>query len=453
MYYYIMYLCGRLRRQFIHQIPENKSHYKISRNAFIVDGATANTIIALVSGVYLSGFLEYIGVSPTLNGIISALPALVSISQPLGAIYAQNHPKRKPFVCAGALIHRLIFTSLFFVPCFIGNKAVTVAAVTLLLCIAHFIAAFISPAASNWIISLTPQKIRGKYFSTREMYTLATLSAVSLIAGFFLDRTKASENQGLGFIIVGVIVGILAIVNFISLSRVMEPESIEQPAKGISLANAIKMVATDKEFRPVLLAYTAYNLAIQIAVPYHGIYLIGDLQISYNTISIITFICSIEKIVIMRRWGRLADKTSWANACKISIGIIGIAHIANSLLMPQNAWWLYPVTAIASNIGWAAIGISILNVQYDYAPLKGRTLYIGVAAAISGLIGFFGVFIGSFIMKMTIKTQPYLFGIELKGQQILMLLSGLLLLGCSVYISNVLEKKQKIINNKEGSVL
>lgn len=450
MYYYIMYILGRLRRKFMHQIPENKSHYKKSRIAFTVDGATAATIAALVANTYLSGFLQYVGVSTTMNGIISSLATLAAIGQPLGAAFAQRFKKRKLFTSTGAIIHRSLFTLMFFMPLFIDDVRIRAAVVTIMFAMAHFIGAFITPAASNWLISLTPQRIRGKYFSIREFYSLITVSAISLAAGVMLDKYDSAGSRQTGFMLLGAVVGILTIVNFIALAQVMEPESPEESTKDVRLWPVIKMVLGSKGFRPVLVMNIIYNIGVQIAVPFNGIYIIGTVKLSYTLISIVSLAASILKALIVRKWGRLADRTSWANVCKLSIGIIGCAHIFSVFITPSTGQWAYPIAAIFSNIGWAAIGIAILNIQYDYAPLKGRTMYIGVCAAGTGLLGFAGVFAGSLILSIVDKLKPTFFGSQIYGQQILMLLSGIILIICSAYISKVVEKSQKIINRKEG---
>lgn len=450
MYYYVMYVLGRMRRKFINQIPENKSQYKKSRIAFTVDGATAATIGALVTNTYLSGFLQYIGVSTAMNGIISALPTLAAVSQPFGASFAQRYKKRKPFVSAGAIIHRSLFTLMFFVPLFIKDTTSRIITVTIMFASSHFIGAFINPAASNWLISLTPQRVRGRYFSIRELYSLILVSVTTLIAGVILDKFRVGDSRQTGFVLLGVIVGSLSIANFISLAQVMEPETLEEATKGVRLTKTIKMVLTSKSFRPVLVMNIIYNIGMQIAVPYNGIYLVGTVKLSYTLISIVGFAASILKALIVRKWGKLADRTSWANVCKLSIGIVGISHVLNIFLIPSTGQWLYPTVALFSNIGWAAIGIAILNVQYDYAPLKGRTMYIGVCGASTGLLGFSGVFLGSWILDIVEKFKPTLFGLEIFGQQILMLISGTILILCSIYIYKVVEKEQKIINEKEG---
>ena len=130
-----------------------------------------------------------------------------------------------------------------------------------------------------------------------------------------------------------------------------------------------------------------------------------------------------------------------------------MTHFANLFLVKSDASWLFPTNAIISNIGWSVIGIAFVNIQYDFAPVKGRTMYIGVNAAVIGIIGFFGVFIGAFIMEVVAKHNLNIFGLPIRGQQILMLISGILLFTCAIYIHFVIQKNKKIINKTEGIAL
>jgi len=450
MLYYYMYVMGKFRKKYFNQIPEDNKQYLKSRRAFTVDGITALTILSMTLNSYLSGFLQFIGVSASFNGIISAIPTLAALSQPFGAAFGQKFKKKKLLVCIGAILHRTMLTLMFVVPFFVHNITLKITLVVALFFGAHFIGSFISPAATNWLISLTPQRLRGRYFSLRELYCVVVSAVVCLGAGYMLDIFNANSNQAIGYLWYAVILGVLTIANFISLTTVMEPESVEQPTNDISLLQSFALPFKEKLFRPIIIMSIIWNLGIQVAVPYWGLYMVSDLAIPYATISIIGIICGFVKAFSVRWWGRIADEKSWAFVCKVSISIIATTHIVNMFLVSSNKNWIFPVSAIIANVGWAVIGIAFINIQYDFAPVKGRTMYIGVNAAVTGIIGFSGVFIGAFIMEVVAKYNLVFWGLPIKGQQILMLISGMLLFTCAIYIHFVVQKNKKIINRTEG---
>ena len=453
LYYYYMYAMGRIRKKYFNQIPEDSGQYLKSRKAFTFDGITAITILSMTLNSYLSGFLQFIGVSASFNGIISAIPTLAAFSQPFGAALGQRFKKKKLLVSIGAITHRTMLTLMFVVPFVVHNITLKITLVVILFFGAHFIGAFISPAATNWIISLTPQRLRGRYFSLRELYCVVISAVVCLGAGYMLDIFKAASKQEIGYLWYAVILGVLTIINFISLTTVMEPESVEEPTNDITLVQSFLLPFKEKLFRPIIIMNIIWNLGIQVAVPYWGLYMVSDLAIPYATISIIGIVCGVVKAFSVRWWGKVADRKSWALVCKVAISIIAMTHFANLFLVKSDASWLFPTNAIISNIGWSVIGIAFVNIQYDFAPVKGRTMYIGVNAAVTGIIGFFGVFIGAFIMEVVAKHNLNIFGLPIRGQQILMLISGILLFTCAIYIHFVIQKNKKIINKTEGIAL
>ena len=98
-------------------------------------------------------------------------------------------------------------------------------------------------------------------------------------------------------------------------------------------------------------------------------------------------------------------------------------------------------------MGWAAIGIALFNVRYDFAPIKGRAIYLGFSDAFTGVLGFFGVFIGSLIMELTQNINMLISGFDIRPQQLLALLSGTMLLGCALYIKKQIEPVKGADNN------
>lgn len=445
MHYHIMYICGRLRKRFFMQVPETKSEYSKSRRYFTVDGITANSIAVLVTGTILSGYLKILGVSDSLNGIISALPFMLTIMQPIGAVLSERLKHRKLFVCSLAFIHRMLFSLMFFVPLLLENMFLRLASLIVLFSLAHGLSSLISPAANNWIISLTPRRVRGRYFSLREKYLIVIGSLVSLGAGRIIDWYTAAGNQVGAYTIISIIIAALAVINFLSLSHIMEPETYVMES-GVKFRDIFLMPFKSKQFIPVVIFGMLWNISAQIAIPFLGVFWVGDLYLSYTYLMAVAMLLSIYRALILKKWGRLADRTSWAFATKIALIILAVSHILFFFIVPQNAVWMYIILSLVSNTSWAVLGISVLNLQFDYAPEKGRTLYIGANAAIGGLAGFGASFVGAAVIELMSHLNLTFLNAPLKGQQVLLVLSGILMLLCSLYIHLVLEKHKR--NNR-----
>lgn len=442
MHDYYMNILRNIKMRINNHSSIERTEYHKSRNFFIVDGITSSSIALFISGSILAGYLKMLGVSDSMNGIISALPVLLMMLQPIGAILSERLETRKKFVCTLALTHRLIFACMFFVPLLFQNVTVRIILIFIFFFLGHSIGMLMAPATNNWIISLVPRKIRGQYFSTREKYLIVISSLILLIAGYIIDTFKERNNAITAYYIISFIVFVLAFINFFALSKAAEPKNTITET-GIKLRDVFLLPLKSKQFMPIVIFNIMWHVSSQIVIPYLGVFWVSDLKLSYTYLMVVAMVMSVFRTIILKPWGKFADNGSWANVVKIAVGFLGITHILFSLLVPSNAVWLFFVLSIFSNISWAVIGISILNIQFDYAPENGRTLYIGANAAIGGIAGFGAAYIGSLIMIMVSNADLEFMGAPLKGQQVLLVLSGLLMLFCATYVHKVVAKRER----------
>lgn len=437
----------RLRHRYYSEVPETRKDYAKSRRFFTMDGVTANSIAVLVTGTILAGYLKMLGVSDALNGIISALPVLLTVTQPIGAVLSERLHRRKLFVCTLALIHRLLFAGMFCVPLLFRDVGLRLVVLFVFYILAHGLGGLIGPAANNWIVSLTPNRVRGRYFSIREKYLIVISSTVSMVMGYVLDLFKGAGNEAGAYLTVAAVVAILAVGNFSALSHIMEPP-VKQMPSGVKFRDLFILPFKSKAFLPVVVFHMLWNISAQIVLPYLGVFWVSDLHLSYTYIMVVAFAMSIFRAVILKRWGRLADHTSWAFVTKIAIVVLAVSHMVLLFIVPSNAVWFYFLQSILSNVSWAVMGMAVLNIQFDYAPEEGRTLYIGANTAIGGLAGFAASFVGAGVVSLFEKLNLTFLGAPLKGQQILLVISGILMLTCAAYIHVFVEKHKKKSNKQ-----
>jgi uncharacterized membrane protein YedE/YeeE len=81
-----------------------------------------------------------------------------------------------------------------------------------------------SPASSNWIITLTDAKVRGNYFGRRDSFLLAISTVMSLIVGKILDIYRNNGAEYYGFIINAFILIVLTCANTGFVTQIPEPK-------------------------------------------------------------------------------------------------------------------------------------------------------------------------------------------------------------------------------------
>jgi sugar phosphate permease len=204
-------------------LPESKIDLKKSRIYYTTADTATQTIVQLAGGTFLAALMSYSGISDANIGIITSLVSLAALSQLFLINYFKRLKKYKFLVCATSL-QRLLFALLYFIP-LLGIRTPGKAILIVLLYFIGQVCVQIGiPASQDWIASLVPSRLRGKYFSIKDSVAVFVVSSMMLISGMVLDYFKKS-NILIGFIIIGILIFLLTMINVISLSLMKEPKT------------------------------------------------------------------------------------------------------------------------------------------------------------------------------------------------------------------------------------
>lgn len=422
-----------IRNTYYSEIPLNERDYLRSRNFSILEGCTARTVFNFTSGAFLAGFASFLGAGDSFNGIIGAIPVLAGVIQLFSPLVFEKMEKRKLPVTLLNFLHRLILGLMVFIPFIAAGRNSRLLLLAGMYFTAYLAASFSNPAVGGWLIDLTPENIRGRYFSVRESYVLAVGTIFTLIMGVIMDAFKDGGNQYGGFIVMFSLVLLLAVGNGVFWSNIKEP-----PVKRNKMTLGIRQIVTiplkNKGFRRIVLLFILYNVGLQIGGPFFSVYMVTGLKLNYTYIMIMSMIGTLTNVFLVRVWGRMADKKSWVFVIKYSILLLGITHFTWFFVNSSTALFLVPLLHITGGAAWAGIGISTFNIQFTFSPEEGRTVYIGFNAALGGLMGFFGTLAGSFLLVVFSRMNMSLSGFSIGGMQIILSTSGVLLALCACYI-------------------
>ncbi|MHB1484624.1 MAG: MFS transporter [Saccharofermentanales bacterium] len=419
--------------------PEDKKIHK-GRKDFIVDYVAGNIVISITAGSYLAGLLNYAGIPPQINGIVLSIPVLLGIFQIFGAIISQRLRTQKKFVLFGIAAHRLCFSLLFMYPFIFGPTILCALMIVGTYAVGYFFSVSIGPAASNWLVSLVPEKIRGDFFSKRERYILTGVALSSMLVSLILDKAKIYNYLATGYAIIGIFLIIVSFVDIYHVSRIYEPETVYKKQK--FTFKALIEPILDKKYFKVISILILWQACVQISNPFMGIYYVRSIKIDYTLIGIVILLATIEKAIVVRRWGKFADKTSWENVLKITVAIYATSQATQIFLSTANFLWLYPMAQLIGNVALSALGISLFNIQFSYLKFEKAVIYIAVGGTVSCFFGFGFALIGSKILTLVNNA-----GIGFNGNQVLIFISSLIGFTLSLYIHRSFRKDKNIEPN------
>jgi len=406
-----------------------------NRLLVILEGASARTIFNLTTGAYLVGLLKYIGANDTLCGYIIAIPVIAAIIQVLSPIILESLEYRKKIIIIGSMIHRVLLFMLIFVPFLPVSSGGKILMATIILLISYVAVSFVTPAISNMYVSFVPQNIRGRYFGMRESYNLIAATLITLVLGKVLDSFTEAGKEGTGYIIVYCFIFFVTILN-ISFFMFMKEVPLTHIEHRIRLSEIFVLPLKDRRFIRYFIMLIIWNIAVQIASAYFGVYLKSDLSMSYTVITSLSFLNSVAYVISARRWGKFADKKGWSLTAMITIGILSICHFTWFLASNGSpvVLLILAVSHLTGGIAWSGINVALFNLQFDFTPDEKRTVYIGFSAAISGLIGYVAAAVGAQLVGLFGEKPVIIFGMAFDIKQVLFFISSALLAVCAAYI-------------------
>jgi len=453
-------------------LPETKKDFKESRICYTTADSAAQTITQLAGGTFLATIMSYSGISDANIGIITSLVSLAALSQLFLVNYFKRLKKYKLLVTATAL-QRILFAVIYLIPMLaIGNLQKS-----FLIVILYFVGqVFVqigTPASQDWIASLVPSRLRGKYFTIKDATAVFVVSSAMLACGMILDYFK-KRNILTGFILIGLIIFILTMINVISFSKMKEPkisyinadgkemhgrlakrarenEKVEKEHEQGIIAE-LKEAFLDRKFRKAFTVVCLFTFAFYICLPFTPSYQIKDLHLPYTFIMLIGFIANLYRIYIMPKLGKLADRHGMAKVLRYTLFALGLNFLSTTFTVPQNAYPMLIVSSILASTAWAFVGIGLFGVQLDFFKNEKRMIWLTITSSLTGVLGFFVSILGGILLSYLQKASLHLFGMKIYAQQVLNLIGFLIIVYAVYYIKFHIETEKIDINRQDGRV-
>ncbi|MEH2054007.1 MFS transporter [Nostoc sp.] len=416
-----------------------KDSIRTSLKASTADSVLASVYSLGTSGILLSNLLVELGASPVVFGMLSSIPMLVNLIQPLGAYLSERSTSRFQYSLRTHGIGRLLWLVLV-----IGIVSINwgvidtqqlVILTLLIVLFSNLLGGLGTASWLSWVAMIVPRRLRGRYFGTRNSAAnLTTLICVPM-AGLVVSHWYGGSLQGYGVVLlVSIVFGIMGLgcqyfqvdINPQSQntyygkspqtseiqSDTTKDESSEVaqstdllllPSSSIHLPQdqLTNNIWKNSNFLIFLLYFSFWNLAVNLSSPFFNLYMLDTLDLDVSYVTIYNSLQAGATLLMLILWGKLADKIG-NRPILICIGIlVGITPLlwlgigANRL----DIWLWLPLLHILAGGTWAAIDLCSNNIQLAIAPIKNQSIYFAIAAAVAGVSGALGTTIGSFLLQ------------------------------------------------------
>lgn len=411
-----------------------------NRKFFIIEMMTGMGQFTLISGAFLAGFVHMLGGSDSLNGTMGAIPAIMGFMQIASSLYIEQIKERKSLIIKMVTVLRIMLGLLYIVPILLMPLGISLQTFIALYIVGFAMNALAAPAVSEWLVNSTPHGMRGRYFAKRERYTFIATIGLSFGASKLLDYYKLMDMESFGFGLIGITVLILGVINIGSMAKMEDINHEFTPVK-YKFKEAIKMPFAVKGFRKIIVLFVIWGVGLQMGGPFIAVYMISGLKLTYTYVMAMSIAGTIVRVIAAPLWGKIADERSWFLSAEGSLLILAVSHMAWAFVTSNNYAIVIPILSITSGFAWGGIGISLFSIQFLFAKKKGRTIFIGVNAAISGIVSLVAVRIGSYIVNSLEGRVFNVAGLEFGNLQTAIFISSAILLLMPLYIRTVIRKE------------
>ena len=356
-----------------------KKEYKKYLTSSILDNA--NNKIASTS--FISAFAVYLGLSDFAIGIYAVLDTITNVLQILAAPLFSRIGQSKKVVLTNYSIYRIASVGFAIIP-FVSNN---ICIRTILFFIFASIYAVTGEMGYitfvNWRMSLLNKEDRTKFAATKNMYKNTVVLSFSLIMGIILDKFTQNGYELYGFMILFLIVFFIAFIDISIRINTYKPPIKEEK---ITIKDTIKIPATDKKFRKILVTCGINRFANGIGTMYLNVFLLRYLNINYIYYSLLNIIINLSEAISSKIWAKKANDRNWENIILPMSMIFIVAFSTLFITSNEILKYILPVIYLLLGVGNGAYEIFDNVAIYEASKDKLQTSYVTFERCIEGIV-------------------------------------------------------------------
>ena len=316
-------------------------------------------------------------------GLINGIPQAAALLQiPFSVLVSRTHA-RKRYMLTFGLFSRALWILFGLIPLIIPASPAWLPLWTMifLLGISSCCGSVINVCWLPWFSDLAPIRLRGQWFSVRDMLVAGANLGFGLLVAWLLDTLPVYNR----YIVVFAMGGVLGMLDMICFGFCTEQFS--DPPRKEKLGTVLRHIRANGPFCRLVIMWTAWCFASNLCGPYLGRYSINDMGLSFMQMTAFgTAASAIATVLVMPRWGRELNHYGSRNVMQIATLATSVTDLFYLFSTPGSVW---PVL-LRNFIGaacWSGCNLAANNLQLSFSPDEGRPSYIAVFACITSLVG------------------------------------------------------------------
>jgi MFS family permease len=363
-----------------------------SLRAFWYDGLLTSITDSLVLN-FIPLYALKLGATGGQIGLLNAAAGILGTAMLLpGARLAEWWGARKSYILLTSGLTRLTLLLMALVPLGLPLSA-AVTGIILLNSLRVVFGNMGLPAWTSLSADVVPEKIRGRYFASRNAIITIASIVFAPFAGYVIARSAAVSGYQFVFTIA-----------FISgMSALWFYSQIEEPTRGEAVATGPKRFPLLENLKnyPLFLRYCIYamvwSFALNLAVPFFNVFLVEETTGTEAAVGYLAAVGSVVGLLSQQFWGHVNDRWGAHRTQLITASVI--PFITFGWLFVRSPWHVVPIN-LTSGLVWPGFNIASFNVILEVTPEERKPRFIALLNTLIGLATAAGATVGGWMVDV-----------------------------------------------------
>ena len=316
-------------------------------------------------------------------GLINGIPQIAALMQIPFSILVSRTQARKKYMLTFGLFSRFLWLLFGLIPLIVPADPAWLPLWTLifLLGISSCCGAAINVCWLPWLSDLAPLRLRGRWFSFRDMILAGFNLGFSLLIAWLLD-TLPLYNR---YVVVFAIGGLLGMLDMICFGFCVEKYS-DKPRK-LKIGPVLKTIRHNRAFCALTVMWTAWCFTANLCAPYLARYSVNEMGLSFMQMTAFGSAASaVATILVMPRWGRAMNRFGSRSVMQVAAVAASLTDAFYLFSVPGAVWPVFLRYFIGAAC-WSGSNLAANSLQLSSSPDEARPTYIAVFACVTCLAG------------------------------------------------------------------
>lgn len=273
-------------------------------------------------------------------------------------------------------------------------------------------------AWSSWYGDLVPARVRGRYFAMRTRTVHLVTSVALLFSGVALEKLEPGAagsvvpgSGGLGFAWIFAVAGACRAISGTLLA--LSPEPPFQGLPGLQSTRTFFTTQRGSSVRRLLGVACALQLAVYVASPYFGPYMLTELKLGYVEYMAASLAAVAAKFLLLPAWGRSIDHLGARPVYLLALVLVAIVPVP--WLWAHGVVWVVAAQCL-SGFAWGGHEVSHFSLLLEATEPHRRPHVFAVMNAVNGLAQLAGGLLGAELLGLGPEGFLVVFAVSTVGR-------------------------------------